>query len=385
MPQDYYKYIIKKVKLMIRKAKMPSKSVIQFRTFIKKAIKALLPHGIIVILRHKGILKNIPPQVVLNNPNTVNLKTPLETMSDYDNLLFNNGYAHGDLNQSNIEGWLLFCSHVLEKAMSRVNFEEGHNFFRLEQMTELLDDYDRKGFDKKSFAYRYSLSSIKEYILLHQQYNFSTDKIKETLGDLYSKSINTKEKLSGYKIITRKDKLNNQTLNFAELQQNRYSVREFSPKSVNIDDIQKAIELSIKSPSVCNRQPIRVHLITNQRMIEQALKIQGGFGGYDIPTCLLLITADVRNYVGETERNQGFIDGGTFAMSLLLSLEYYGLAACPLHTMFTPETDREIRKIIGMNDPEYLIMFIAVGNFNEKNKVALSSRYTALDIVKEYI
>ena len=37
-------------------------------------------------------------------------------------------------------------------------------------------------------------------------------------------------------------------------------------------------------------------------------------------------------------------------MSLLLSLEYYGLAACPLHAMFDPEKDRSVKERLNIKN-----------------------------------
>ena len=87
-------------------------------------------------------------------------------------------------------------------------------------------------------------------------------------------------------------------------------------------------------------------------------------------------------YVSSIEHNQGYVDGGLFGMSVLLSLEYYGLAACPLNAMFQVKSEKQIRNIMQVEPADHLIMFIAVGHFKPKNKVALSSRYPVDEIVK---
>lgn len=379
LPLDYKKYLIREVKTAIDKLVTVDHQ--GARTWFKRALKGVVPHGGIVILRRKGVLSTPEPQIVVHTPP----KSELELVKDYDNKIFESGYAHGELSKENIVGWMLFCAHVLEKAMSREKFEAGHNIFRLEQLKRLLDDYEAKGFDKKHFAYQYALSSIKVYIALHEDNNFSTNKIKDILGKRYQEAIKSKKQLAGYKVIHKNNKKHNDKLNFADLQNNRFSVREFSVEGVEVEDIRKAINLSMKSPSICNRQGVRVYNIMNKKKIRQILSIQGGFGGYDMPPCLLLVSFDVRSLVGINERNQGFIDGGLFSMSLLLSLEYYGLAACSLNAMFIPETDQKIREIIGIENPEYLIMFIAVGHFSNNTKVAVSSRYNGDDITTEII
>ena len=70
--------------------------------------------------------------------------------------------------------------------------------------------------------------------------------------------------------------------------------------------------------------------MTKIMLFMKALKIQGGFLGYAMPPVLLLVTSDIRAFMNNGERNEPFVDGGLFSMSLLYALEAYGLAACPL-------------------------------------------------------
>lgn len=377
---EYRDYLLRKVRATTINEANSTQENSKYRYWVKRFLKGIMPHAAIVTLRKRGILKTPNPQVIIQPAPE---KTQLEVLSDYDNEILKIGVAEGE----NIEGRLLFCAHVLEKAMSRVDFEAGHNFFRLEQIASLLDDYEKKNLLKNSFAYEYALSSIKSYILLHEKHQFSTTKIRETLGDeKYTLAMESDYTLAGYKVITKEEKQNNKTIDFAKLQTGRYSVREFAQnKKVDLVDVRNAIELSMKAPSVCNRQPARVRIILDPEIIKKVLDVQGGFHGYPMPPCLLSVSVDVRSYVGFHERNQGFIDGGSFAMSLLLSLEYYGLAACPLHNMFTVEVDQKIKNILNIKTPEYLIMCIAVGQFDKKNKVAVSSRYPGSEITEEYL
>lgn len=381
MPSDYRKYLLKTAKSKIDGGSTAKKKGL--RTLFKRGLKAILPYGAIVVLRKKGLLA--PAPVKTRKVYRDRKKTRLEEVSDYDNQIFKDGFARGDFSKENIEGWMLFCAHVLEKAMSRVNFEAGHNFHRLEQMEKLLTEYKEKQFDKNSFAYQYALASIKKYIELHEEHGFNTDDITNLLGDYIDEAQSSSGELSGYKTITSEEKKKNKTKNFFELQNGRYSVREFSEKPVDISDVQESIQLAMKAPAVCNRQPARVRTIMDQDKIKDILSLQGGFQGYNLPSCLLLVSVDVRNYVGVNERNQPFIDGGSFAMSLMLSLEYYGLAACPLHAMFMPEKDAKMRSILDIKNPEYMVMFIAVGHFNKENKVAVSSRCLGREITTEYL
>ena len=117
-------------------------------------------------------------------------------------------------------------------------------------------------------------------------------------------------------------------------------------------------------------------------MIESTLAIQGGFTGYKLPPMLLMITTDNSSFLDIKERNQVYIDGGLFAMSLLLSLEYVSLAACPLNAMLNVSRDKQMRELLNIPKNENIIMFAAVGNFKESYKEPKSFRYKGEEITR---
>jgi nitroreductase len=92
--------------------------------------------------------------------------------------------------------------------------------------------------------------------------------------------------------------------------------------------------------------------------------VQGGFGGYALPPKLLLVTCDLTAFLFTEERNQPFIDGGLFMMTLLLGLEQVGLGACSLNTAMGFERETKIRKQLEIPENEIFISFIAVGHFD---------------------
>lgn len=87
--------------------------------------------------------------------------------------------------------------------------------------------------------------------------------------------------------------------------------------------------------------------------------------------------------MNNNERNEPFVDGGLFSMSLLYALEAYGLAACPLNAMFSLSQDRQTRALLNIPDYELPVMYIAVGNFPESVPVCRSTRRDPKAIVKK--
>jgi nitroreductase len=150
-----------------------------------------------------------------------------------------------------------------------------------------------------------------------------------------------------------------------------------------MEDIRDALQIAMKTPTVCNRQAIKVRYIRNKKIISDVLKLQGGVIGYETPPFLLFITVEDSAYLGANERNQGFIDGGLFVMSVLYGLEYKGLAACALNAAFTEESEVKMREMIDIPDGEKFITFISVGHFNESNNICRSFRYPLDSVISE--
>nr|WP_268820431.1 nitroreductase family protein [Paraglaciecola sp. G1-23] len=163
---------------------------------------------------------------------------------------------------------------------------------------------------------------------------------------------------------------------FDDLCFDRASVRQFDlSKSISKEEIEALIEPVIKTPSVCNRQHCRVKIITEKNLVLDLLKLQNGNRGFteDIPA-LAIVTSDISFFVKPEERNQAFVDGGMFAMSLLYSMQNKGFVACPLNWSANIKNDKALYKFNILENKESVIMFIAFGRPLETISFAKSPR-----------
>lgn len=155
----------------------------------------------------------------------------------------------------------------------------------------------------------------------------------------------------------------------------RHSCRQFSSKEVEDIDIDEAIRLAMRSPSVCNRQAWRVHDFPDGELMQNVLKCQNGNVAFrEEIRRVLAVTCDARHFVSVGERNQGWIDGGMFAMSLLYGLHCRKLGACALNWSVAKFGDQRLRKVANIPDHEMVIMLIAVGHPPDEYHVAQSPR-----------
>lgn len=158
----------------------------------------------------------------------------------------------------------------------------------------------------------------------------------------------------------------------------RHSTRMFSDDAVADEDIEFAIAAGSTAPAVCNRQFTRVHVWTEPHDIADILAIQGGSRGFGAGIrALAMITVTQRAYWSPAERNQGWIDGGLFAMNFMLGLHARSLGSVPLNWSKVPAKDIEMRARTMLDASESIIMLVGIGHLRESYRVAASPRVQA--------
>src|SRR5690606_4137667 len=63
------------------------------------------------------------------------------------------------------------------------------------------------------------------------------------------------------------------------------------------------------------------------------------------------------------ERNQGWVEGGMFAMTFVLALHARGLASCCLNWAKDPESDQRMHALSGIPRSERIIMLLAIDHW----------------------
>ncbi|NMM99129.1 nitroreductase family protein [Bifidobacterium olomucense] len=285
--------------------------------------------------------------------------------------------------KAQFESRIIFLTHQIEKGLSHRDFRYGFGkkiFNSLPSMLTGLEKIDANA--KNNFVYAYSISVLHEYVRRHQIIGYDLGWQKSLFSsEQWNSIINVPDDPKHACIeINRNDKLLNSTLPFNRLARNRHSIREFSNQKVTAEEIMDAVDLAMTTPSVCNRQPTRVHIVLNKKNISDLLRLQAGINGYPTPPALLVITSDLSAFMTEYERNEGYVDGGLFSMNLLYALESHGLGTCPLNTMFTAKVEKLTRNILQIPDNEIFVLYIAVGHFPEITRTCQSLRFSAKQI-----
>jgi len=268
--------------------------------------------------------------------------------------------------------------HNIEKGLTFSEVKLGFGKEKIELLLGFLDQYQQSGFDQSRRSFQTALSVLAEYIKYHEEQNFNVDWLKKKV-----RKYTYKHKFSGgTKEVSRFDLVSKQNGNFKDLAFNRHSIRNFSSEKVELSQIREAVAIAQMSPSVCNRQSSLVHIVNDETLKKKTLEIHKGNSGFGhLASSLLIVTSDMRTFTGIGERNQCYIDGSLFGMTLTYALHSLGLATCIMNWSVTKGTDISLHALLKIPDHEVIMFIIAVGHYPEKLLVAKSIRKNLEDII----
>lgn len=280
---------------------------------------------------------------------------------------------------------IMFHAHAIEKGLSRSDFRAGFGKIAVPHLAQEMNGWLSAGRDPEDQFFKSAASVMRIYFQRHQDLKYDVSDFYNLFSQTAHEYIASAEKVNGGVLAAASDREPlaqvEKNHSFLDVVYGRRSVREFINAPVPDDVIRSAVAIAMQAPSVCNRQAARVHMFDDPRAIKAALDIQGGFGGYKMPPKLLLVTADLSAFLFAAERNQPFIDGGLFMMTLLLGLQQMGLGSCSLNTAMNTERENEIRKILGIPEREIFIAFVAVGYYDPATLTPQSKRISVDEVL----
>lgn len=263
-----------------------------------------------------------------------------------------------------LQAKLLFYYHKIEKGLSMPGKRRFFGLDVIPQVIRLLIVWEENGNSKKDPIYIGAVNSLRSYkdFIAHEDiaHDYHTFEIVTNFLDSRETVSNT----APTPIIITKAQIES-TISFDDLKnlcEVRRSAREFDSRKIPNEFITRAISLAQLSPSACNRQPCKVYVAENESLRNSLLSHQNGNSGFGhLAPVILVVTADRNHFFGAIERNQPYIDGGLFSMSLLLALQTQGLVSCCLNWCVTPSSDIAAHKLLKISNSEVVVMYIAAG------------------------
>lgn len=265
--------------------------------------------------------------------------------------------------------------HIVEKGLS---LPKPRAFFGQEKIRKLIH-YTNLYVNKFGFDYHVENinSALKDYVSFHSKHEgFNNENIISEINDFLS--LYKEENISGNGGVelVQVEKIK-KIITFDEYHDfifSRRSVRKFSKEEVSKEAINKAIELSIKTPSVCNRQGWGVYTYHERDEIDNLLSYQNGNAGFGSESQCLIIVVGKSKAFTRFEYTQLYTDAGMFSMSIINALHALDLGSCPLNLCMSYGQESRLKKSAGISNDERLVMMIAVGHKENKYPVAKSPR-----------
>jgi len=281
--------------------------------------------------------------------------------------------------QEKFEAFLTIKFHAIEKGLALPNPRIGFGEKKIDELITLTYEYYSK-FQNKQFLIE-NLDILDKYFEFQKSRHYTNDKLFGRYSDLKKSLPISFFSECGVIALDKSTVLNFSAINFEEFSAFRYSVRDFSSKEIEISLIKKAIEISKKTPSACNRQPWHVYVYKGERK-NQLLKWQGGNIGFtESINTAILITCDYNGYFIH-EKYQPYVDGGLYAMTMMFAFHSLGVGTIPLTTSKKIKDLDFIYKNEEVPQNQVPIIIIGVGHLKEKFNVAISHRIPTFRYVK---
>jgi glycosyltransferase involved in cell wall biosynthesis/nitroreductase len=311
----------------------------------------------------------------------------IDAIYDFARYLLYSGnlYAvHSD--RTKLESLILMHTHKIEKALALKEPRE-IEAVQITRLVRYMERYSKNG-DRNSIPILsacVALSKYTEYFgfKLHKHSSRVAKSLHAFLMN-YAEQIEENRIQSGTKTYqARSAAEKNTTIDYDFFVRSRHSIRNFSNTPVPREVLNRAVDQAKYTPSVCNRQSWRVHVFENEIEKKKALSVQNGNEGFgDSADKILLITCDMRCFFTSRERNQYFIDGGMFSMSLIHALHAAGVGSCALNLSTYSYQDFKLHRLLGIPGYEAPIMMMAIGYPPDNLEVACSHRIPVQRLIR---
>lgn len=282
----------------------------------------------------------------------------------------------------NLEAWIMGDYHKIEKALALRSPRPGFGKAVVGRLANNLEAYiNLYGKDDVCTTANNVLS---EYLEFNERNGLYDNLLRERVEKLNITSISQSCDLNqgGTLLVGKKEILKNSLMDLSKFFDSRYSIRQFDSKPVSRELIERAVLLARKTPSVCNRQSWKVYAFSEPELRNKVIACQKGNRGFgDQIQTILIVTSNLETFYSIGERNQCWIDGGMFSMSLVYSLHSLGLGSICLNWSVEKKADYDLHKVASIPDSEVIIMLIGVGYLPESLTVAESHRKPVEEIL----
>ncbi len=285
-------------------------------------------------------------------------------------------FASGDRHK--LIARIMLAAHSLEKGLAMPRKKENWGGQKAIQLIVLIERYIRKyPVEERVHSALVTLQSFRDDIFSEKNHGTA-----HAIDQLLSRCGVSCEKIEGAIRKIKKPRFSMTYEDIVSFYESRASVREFSDKPVTANEVRKVCRMVRTTPSACNRQPCRLYTFRDRGIIEKLINNQLGDQGWCMNCNLLFVVTANQSYYNATyERYQPFIDGGMFAMNLVMALHSQKIATCCKMFIQQPGLEKRFKKAAGIPACERPVMLVLAGHY-PRRKVVLAplSRRVELEV-----
>lgn len=326
----------------------------------------------------KKIIKKIPGAKKINN---------IRKLSDYnkDKKIFDKNYMYSmPLTKEKLEYDMLFEIHKLEKGFAVIKNQRPFGYDKVKRIIRDIKEYEKNNFES-SFAYNLAYSSLNQYIKFYEEKKWTEKEEYTFVKDFMNNHRDYQELLVGafdYKIEDFLPYI--KSVDYDKFLSSRRSIRNFSSKKLKDEDIKKAVNMAIKTPTACNRQMCKIYYIKsdeNKKVIE---KYAQGLGLFDLTNAnYFVITFDLSANYFIGERNQGWFNSGLVTMNFVNALHSLGVGSCCIQFGNSFKEEEEFKKLLNIQENERIGVIITAGYYDKISRIPYSTRKPIEEIYRE--
>ena len=299
-------------------------------------------------------------------------------LPDLKRRVYDKVYNNSDTEKVQRDLTLLY--HIVEKGLTMPVPRPGFGKKVVLDLCCVIEQHEKMNLSVNNMEFCQSVSVLREYSEFHKKISFALDaEVNENLSRILNKfkHIYGVEQLQ----LSKTDYFKDIHKSFDIFSRSRYSVRNYTNEQIPLSVLYDCIELAQKSPSFCNRQPTRVHIVKSTVQKQDILELQNGNRGFGhLAETLLVITSVISTTKDIHERNENHLNGGIFIMTLLNALHFNRIGACSLNWSVSNDKDEKLRKLINIPENEVILMIISCGFLPDEISLASSPRKTAREI-----
>ena len=280
---------------------------------------------------------------------------------------------------------MLFQIHKLEKGFSVTKNLRPFGLREIEKIIDDINKYEDNSYEK-SFAYNLAYSALEVYKKFYEEKGWTNKTqyklVKDFMQGKEDRYVYLPVGAFDYK---KEDFIKEaEAVDYSKFISTRRSIRNFSSKALSDNDINKAVDAAIKTPTACNRQMCKIYYMKSDKCRKVVEKYGQGLGLFDLSNAnYFVITFDVNANYFMGERYQGWFNAGLLTMNFLNSLHSLGIGSCCVQFGNTFKEEKKFKKELDIPSSERVAVIVVAGYYDKVSKIPYSTRKPMSEIFRE--